>query len=199
MTSVTSRGPAKGVGHDPCWRLIGIEKLMSIRARIAYTGAAIGVIGLAVIDHFHDDLVARLMIPHDLFHPLVMGALMVLVGLSVLLIWWQFRAEIRRARRHLAESENELAYFREKNRTLLQSVRAAVHEQYAHWGFTAAEVTVGDLLMRGHSTRQIAAMLGKGEGTIRNQTISIYRKAGMTGRNDLAAFFLNEFIGEDDG
>jgi DNA-binding NarL/FixJ family response regulator len=40
-------------------------------------------------------------------------------------------------------------------------------------------------------------MLGRSERTVRNQTLSIYRKSGMTGRSDLSAFFLQDIMGEE--
>ena len=40
------------------------------------------------------------------------------------------------------------------------------------------------------SHKEIAHRRGTGEGTVRQQSLAIYRKAGLSGRSSLAAFFL---------
>ena len=46
--------------------------------------------------------------------------------------------------------------------------------------------------------KQIAAMHGKSERTVRNQARAVYEKSGMMGRSDLAAFFIQDVVGESD-
>ncbi len=42
---------------------------------------------------------------------------------------------------------------------------------------------------------EVAALRGVGEATVRQQARAIYRKAGLAGRNELAAFFLEDLLG----
>ena len=51
------------------------------------------------------------------------------------------------------------------------------------------------LLLKGLSHKEIAAIRNVGEATVRQQAGSIYRKAGLEGRRDLAAFFLEDLLG----
>ena len=46
--------------------------------------------------------------------------------------------------------------------------------------------------MKGLSHKDIARARGIGEATARQQATAVYRKAGVEGRNDLAAFFLED-------
>jgi len=171
---------------------------MPLRYRIFYASAVVVLILLIVADLFHVFLIEKFRIHEAFFHPIIFIPLLGVIALIMFLVWSRSRAEIHRTRLDLDATKKELDFFRSKNRELIEDVKKAVNEQYKHWGFSESEFEVANLLIRGSSTKQIAAMMQKSEGTVRNQTLAIYRKSGMTGRNDLAAFFLNEFIGEDE-
>jgi len=51
------------------------------------------------------------------------------------------------------------------------------------------------LLLKGLSHKEIAEVRNVSETTVRHQARSLYRKAGLSGRNDLAAFFLEDLLG----
>jgi DNA-binding NarL/FixJ family response regulator len=65
-----------------------------------------------------------------------------------------------------------------------------VDEQMGRWGLTPAEREVALLLLKGHGHKQIASATGRSERTVRQHAIAVYRKAGVGGRAELAAFFL---------
>ena len=68
----------------------------------------------------------------------------------------------------------------------------------SNWNLTKKEEEkVAQYLILGYSFKQISGLLNKSEKTIRNQSLSIYKKAGMTGRNHLAGFFLYDFFDEE--
>ena len=46
--------------------------------------------------------------------------------------------------------------------------------------------------MKGLGHKQIAAESGRSERTVRQHAVSVYQKAGLGGRAELAAFFLGE-------
>ncbi len=54
---------------------------------------------------------------------------------------------------------------------------------------TPAEVAVVTQVARGFSNREIAAALGKSEGTIKNQLSGVYRKLGIRSRVQLIVLF----------
>ena len=50
------------------------------------------------------------------------------------------------------------------------------------------------LLLKGLSTREVAAVRSTSERTVREQARSVYVKAGLTGRAALSAFFLEDLL-----
>jgi len=71
---------------------------------------------------------------------------------------------------------------------------AAIEEQFIDWTLTPAEKEVALLLVKGLSNYEIAGLRGKSEKTISHQASSVYKKAGVTGRHELAALFFEELI-----
>jgi len=60
---------------------------------------------------------------------------------------------------------------------------------------TPAEREIALLLLKGLSHKEIATIRSVSETTVRQQARSLYRKAGLSGRNELAAFFLEDLLG----
>lgn len=50
------------------------------------------------------------------------------------------------------------------------------------------------MLLKGFGHKQVAAHLGRSERTVRQQAVDVYRKAGLQGRAELAAFFLQDVV-----
>jgi len=93
----------------------------------------------------------------------------------------------------LAKSVTEAERFKALSRRL-QEVSEDVGRQFDQWQLSPAEKEVALLLLKGLSYQQIAASRNAAEGTVRQQALSVYRKAGLGGRSELAAFFLDKLI-----
>lgn len=78
---------------------------------------------------------------------------------------------------------------------LIAGLSAAIDAQFARWELTPAEQEIALLLLKGLSHKEIAQLRSVNETTVRQQARSLYRKAGLSGRNDLAAFFLEDLLG----
>ena len=72
----------------------------------------------------------------------------------------------------------------------------AIDRQFEHWGLSLAEREVGLLLLKGLALKELAEVRGTSERTVRQQAQAIYRKAGLGGRAELAAFFLEDLLAE---
>ncbi|MFN2375966.1 MAG: response regulator transcription factor [Candidatus Binatia bacterium] len=94
----------------------------------------------------------------------------------------------------LAASRLEAERWRRDTGDLIAGLGAAIDRQLLRWELTAAEQEVALLLLKGLSHKEIAGMRGTGEATVRQQSRAIYRKAGLAGRHDLAAFFLEDLL-----
>ena len=100
----------------------------------------------------------------------------------------------RRTRIDLADARAEAERWQAENRTIVQGLGSAIVDQFERWEFTPAESEIGLLLMKGFSHAEIAALRGTSERTVREQSRAIYRKSGLSGRAELAAFFLEDLL-----
>ena len=87
-----------------------------------------------------------------------------------------------------AESE------RDKAREILSGLGEEIDKQFDTWGLTAAEREVALLILKGLRHKEIATARNTAERTVRQQALAVYKKAGLDGRTDLAAFFLEDFL-----
>jgi len=71
---------------------------------------------------------------------------------------------------------------------------ALLASRFEHWGLTAAEQDVAMMAIKGFSIAEVSKMRGTSEGTIKAQNASIYRKAGVTGRNPLLVSLVEDLI-----
>jgi DNA-binding CsgD family transcriptional regulator len=94
----------------------------------------------------------------------------------------------------LAASRVEAARWRAEAGDLLRGLGAAIEVQFDRWGLTRAEKEVALLLLKGLSHKELAEVRSISEATARQQARAVYRKAGLSGRNDLAAFFLEDLL-----
>lgn len=101
---------------------------------------------------------------------------------------------IRRLRAELIEARQDAARWQEENRTLVQGLSLAINTQFSVWGLSDAEAQVGLLLLKGLSLQEIADIRQTSERTAREQARAIYRKGGLAGRNELAAYFLEDLL-----
>ncbi len=66
--------------------------------------------------------------------------------------------------------------------------------QFDAWGLTAAERDVAMLALKGLDATEIAALRGAAPGTVRAQLSRLYGKAGVSGRAQFAALFVEELL-----
>jgi len=93
----------------------------------------------------------------------------------------------------------EAVRWRTEARSLLQGLGAAIDEQFVRWSLTPSESEVAMLLLKGLSHQEVAAVRGTSERTARQHARTVYRKAGLSGRAELSAFFLEDLLLPPDG
>ncbi len=67
--------------------------------------------------------------------------------------------------------------------------------QFTQWGLTPAERDVGLFALKGLDVAEIAELRGAAQGTVRAQLTHIYAKAGVSGRAQFAAVFVEDLLG----
>ena len=96
-----------------------------------------------------------------------------------------------RARARSAKAEEAL-------RVAQSAFRDMLDERFVQWSLTPAEQDVALFAIKGFSTADIAQLRNVSEGTVKAQTAAIYRKAGVSGRTQLLALFIDELVDNED-
>jgi DNA-binding CsgD family transcriptional regulator len=96
---------------------------------------------------------------------------------------------------NLRATQEDAARWRSNAADLIAGLSAAIDAQFARWELSPAEREIALLLLKGLSHKEIAQIRSVSETTVRQQARSLYRKAGLSGRNDLSAFFLEDLLG----
>lgn len=147
------------------------------------------------------DLRDRTTVAHVLLELLVVAIGFVAAGAIALRLRRSARdtQALREQAARLAESlrvtQEEAARWRRDAADLIAGLSAAIDAQFARWELSPAEREIALLLLKGLSHKEIAQIRSVSETTVRQQARSLYRKAGLSGRNDLAAFFLEDLLG----
>lgn len=130
---------------------------------------------------------------HVLFESgLILGALTMAVVLWI--GWWRAEKAAGELRRSLEEQKAERDAWSRKAQSALEGLGSAIQAQFQEWGLSEAEGEVALMLMKGHSHKSIARLTERSPQTVRQHASSVYRKSGLAGRAELAAFFLEDLM-----
>jgi DNA-binding CsgD family transcriptional regulator len=145
------------------------------------------------------DIVADIREGTETIHIVIECIVFIISIMSALAISLRLYKEAKVSRQLVEEMSLELQKNREeakewKNETqeLLQGLGISIGKQFERWELTPSEKEIGLFLLKGLSHKEVAYIRGVSEATARQQARSIYKKAGLNGRHDLAAFFLEE-------
>jgi DNA-binding CsgD family transcriptional regulator len=118
-----------------------------------------------------------------------------LIGLVAM--WRLLRATMQWARDlevALDGTRADLVRWRSEAQEHLRGLGVAIDRQFDRWGLSPAEREVALLLLKGLSLKEAAEARQTSERTVRQQALAVYRKAGLAGRAELAAFFLEDLL-----
>ena len=79
-------------------------------------------------------------------------------------------------------------------RAALEGLGRAIDAQFDAWRLTPAERAVALLVLKGYGHKQIAALTERSERTVRQHAGAVYEKAGLGGRAELSAYFLQDLM-----
>lgn len=94
----------------------------------------------------------------------------------------------------LVAANEEAQRWRDESRDLIAGLGIEIQKQFMRWALSNAEAEVGLLLLKGFSHQEIANIRNSSERTVREQARALYRKAGISGRSSLSAFFLEDLL-----
>jgi DNA-binding CsgD family transcriptional regulator len=130
-------------------------------------------------------------------HAAIELSLMAIAVVAGVTFWSRFIALRRRERLlsgDLDRARAEAQLWKTEASEVLRGLGAAIDSQFERWALSPAEREVALLLLKGLSHREIAGLRETSEKTVRQQSLAVYRKAGLAGRAELSAFFLEDLL-----
>lgn len=127
-------------------------------------------------------------------HELGLLALALSAALYQMRLIWSRDQQIAVYTSKVAELEHERLQFRERFSKVKNEFSSVVDQQFEAWNLTPVEKDIALLLIKGLSMKEVAQTRQTSEGTVRQQAAAIYKKSGLSGRQELAAIFLDELF-----
>lgn len=106
----------------------------------------------------------------------------------------QLHRQLKRTRADLHATRSDLEDINQKVQQASRQYGEVIQQQMSAWDFTPSEKDVALLLLKGLSFEEIASVRETREKTVRQQASTIYRKSGLNGRHELAAWFFEDFL-----
>lgn len=106
----------------------------------------------------------------------------------------QLRKQLSLTRTDLSNTRADLQAMDNKMQQASRQYGEVIQEQLTTWDFTQSEKEVALLLLKGLSFEEIANVRDTKEKTVRQQATAIYRKSGLNGRHEFAAWFFEDFL-----
>jgi len=131
------------------------------------------------------------------FHVLFELAFVGLCLAAVLYLWRGWAGAHRglaRSQQDLHAREAERDLWRARATQLLDGLGIEIEAQFDRWSLTPTEQEVALLLLKGLGLKEAAGVMDRSERTVRQHAVSVYRKSGLSGRAELAAFFLEDLL-----
>lgn len=168
------------------------EATLSKNERAFLAVILLGILILVGLD-LVSDYEAGAAIPHLLLEfSLAFGAA---VGFSFVV-----RDSFRKTKRltfsqaQVASKEQEAERWRAESLKYIEGLGSAIDRQLTQWSLSQSEKEVALLLLKGLSLKEIAEIRRTAEKTARSQSAAVYAKAGLAGRSELSAFFLEDLL-----
>lgn len=104
------------------------------------------------------------------------------------------RHRLARERETFSAFKKEAETWRAQSRKYVDGLAHSIDQQLTKWNLSVAEKEVAFLLLKGLSLKEIAELRNTSEKTARTQSMAVYAKAGIGGRSELSAFFLEDLL-----
>jgi DNA-binding CsgD family transcriptional regulator len=102
--------------------------------------------------------------------------------------------DLRQLQGQLDNARGQLAQMDSSSQQLASQYRAIMQHQFDVWSLTLSEQDVVLALLKGLSFREVAKLRNTKEKTVRQQATNVYKKAGVAGRHELAAWFFEDML-----
>ncbi len=138
--------------------------------------------------------------PWDLVGDAIQTALLVATAVACALLATRMQSQHEEKMsliRDLESARTDGEAWRREAQLHVAGLGAAINSQFEIWSFTESEREIGLLMLKGFSHKEIAALRGTTDPTVRHQATTIYQKAGVESRTAFCAFFLEDLLPGD--
>ncbi len=139
------------------------------------------------------DLAENLPLKH-LWHEVIIFTISLLGAVWQLRLLFKKEKEIKLIQTELLATRESYQEWQAKSKKSANEIRNMIDQQFSDWHLSASEKDVALLLIKGLTMKEIAELRNTQEKTVRQQATTVYRKANLSGRQELAAFFLEDIL-----
>lgn len=165
---------------------------MNSSERNVIAAILLAIAGIVAFDIYKDSLEGVVV-----WHVLVEGSVAVLALIGVFYLvrgTFNLKHRLEDEISNFSKFKAEAEIWRSDSKKYVEGLSRAIDQQLTKWNLTAAEKEVAFLLLKGLSLKDIADVRKTSEKTARAQSMAIYAKAGLSGRSELSAFFLEDLL-----
>lgn len=162
------------------------------RLRLVLALVLLGIAAAAGVDLALD--APRSWLSFHALYELAVAAGGLVMATALWLGWVRAEREVAAVRRSLSERGAEAEAWRSRAQRALEGLSREIDDQLQAWKLTPTEREIALELLKGRSHKEIAANTGRSERTVRQHAVVVYQKAGLGGRVELGAFFLEGLI-----
>ena len=102
--------------------------------------------------------------------------------------------EIDELRKNLENARGKLVKVGTHSEEVANQYRAVMQKQFDAWNLSASEQDIVICMLKGLTFREIAGLRETREKTVRQQASAVYRKAGVSSRSELTAWFFEDML-----
>ena len=121
--------------------------------------------------------------------------LIALLAFGILFVWnLKQTKQMTNLKKSLTSTEKLLSESKLQTQKLMGEFSKIIQTQFDDWQLTKSEKEVALLLLKGLTLEEIAGVRDTREKTVRQQASNLYKKAGISGRHELVAFFFEDLL-----
>lgn len=170
------------------------KKLFSEKLKITYLLSA--ALFLIVLDEFVDQVGG--FTKRELFFDILLEVPTFTILIYTLhYVWNKFLAEKQdkeKLQLDLEQTKTMAQEWEMKSKDFPIYFESYINHQFHEWNLSKSEAEVAWLILKGKSSKEIAAERFTSDRTIRNQSLSLYEKSQCKGRNELCGYFIQRIL-----
>lgn len=131
---------------------------------------------------------------NHIIHEVILCAVAMIILTSMIISSFRTNRLLKKLQLELVETKQSNQLWKKKSHDAAVNFSRMIEQQFEEWNLSPSEKEISFLLIKGLSMKEIAHLRETQEKTVRIQATTIYKKSGLSGRQELAAFFLEDIL-----